>query len=101
MPREVDPKAARKAMRRLKRLSAAEPPEAFSGWEKEFLEEVEGRIEKYGSAFANLSKGRPEEALSTLQAQKLRELEAKAKGKPRKGLQTRKPLRARGKKSSA
>jgi hypothetical protein len=89
MPREVDPKRTRKALRRVRRLAAlqtdaqatgAAPPD-YSGWEKEFLTEVESRLDKFGSAFADLGKGRPDEALSVLQAQKLREIEQKAKGK--------------------
>jgi hypothetical protein len=84
MPREVDPKRTRKALRRVRRLAAlqtdAETPPDYSGWEKEFLTEVEQRLDKFGSAFADLGKGRPDEALSTLQAQKLREIEQKAKG---------------------
>lgn len=109
MAREVDPKRTRKALRLVRRLaeqaetkdaaseSSSETPVDYSGWEREFLSEVEGRLQKYGSAFANLSKGRPEEALSTLQTQKLREIAAKAAGKdkPRKGLSTKKPLRAK------
>ncbi|MGE0828434.1 MAG: hypothetical protein AB7O04_03670 [Hyphomonadaceae bacterium] len=67
----------------------------YSEWESEFLDEVGKRLEKYGSAFHNLSKGRSEDALSLLQAQKLKEIADKAKGKPRKTLQTRKPLRAK------
>ncbi|MBU6373751.1 MAG: hypothetical protein KJS97_13575 [Alphaproteobacteria bacterium] len=118
-PREVDPKRTRKALRMVRKLAArsaqaaataaasvddpataepASPDEAadYSEWERTFLTEVETRLETYGSAFANLAKGRPDEALSTLQAQKLREIAAKAAGKPaRAGLKTRKPLRAR------
>lgn len=123
-PREVDPKRTRKALRMVRKLaarSAAATPSAcasaspdaqdgdaqtgdapapddpaYSEWERTFLTEVETRLEKFGSAFANLAKGRPDEALSTLQAQKLREIAAKAAGKPaRTGLKTRKPLRAR------
>lgn len=94
MPRAVDPKRTKKALRVVRKLAALEPPaEDYSGWEKEFLAEVEGRLEKYGSAFANMAKGRPDEALSTLQAQKLREIAAKAAGKPRKGFGQRKPMR--------
>lgn len=103
MARDVDPKRTRKALRIVRRLAAREANDApadgdetaYSGWEREFLTEVEGRLTKYGSAFANLSKGRPDEALSTLQAQKLREIAAKAAGKPRRGLTTRKPLQAK------
>lgn len=88
MPREVDPKQTRKALRRVRRLAAlkegvkdgATAPD-FSGWEEEFLSEVAARLDTYGSAFADPGKGRLEEALSVLQAQKLREIERKAKGK--------------------
>ena len=125
-PREVDPKRTRKALRMVRKLAArsAEAPAsaprpgdrdpegtqdgdaaaaaAYSEWERTFLTEVETRLEKFGSAFANLAKGRPDEALSTLQAQKLREIAAKAAGKPaRAGLKTRKPLRARAPMRSA
>jgi hypothetical protein len=96
MPREVDPKRTRKAMRAVERLKRAREEgaavEDFSQWEDGFLDEVGVRLEKYGSAFHNLSKGRPEEALSVLQTQKLKEIEAKAKGKKRKGFTTRKPM---------
>jgi hypothetical protein len=86
MPREVDPKRTRKALRQVRKLKALEEGEAapdYSGWEKEFLAEVEQRLDKYGSAFNDGSKGRLDEALSTLQTQKLREIGAKAKGKDR------------------
>jgi hypothetical protein len=107
--REVDPKRTRKAQRLIRKLAAMGPaaeiidPETgeikpgegavdYSGWEKEFLTEVDKRLEKYGSAFHNLSKGRKDEALSTLQTVKLKEIAAKARGKKRKGLTTKKPL---------
>lgn len=107
--REVDRKKTRKAQRLIRKLVAktAVPetidPETgevkpaaegvdYSAWEKEFLGEVDKRLDKYGSAFNNLSKGRGEDALSTLQNVKLREIAAKARGKPRKGLTTKKPL---------
>ena len=109
MPREIDPKRTRKAQRLIRKLAqqgaAAETidPEtgelkpgegavAYSPWESEFLSEVDQRLEKYGSAFANLAKGGKEEALSTLQTVKLKEIAAKARGKKRKGLTTKKPL---------
>lgn len=95
MAREVDPKRTRKAMRAIERLKKAredgEAAEDFSQWEGEFLNEVGVRLEKYGSAFHNLAKGRAEEALSNLQTQKLKEIEAKAKGKPRKGFKSKAP----------
>ena len=107
--REVDRKKTRKAQRLIRKLVAKtaapgtfEPetgevkPSAegvdYSAWEKEFLGEVDKRLDKYGSAFNILSKGRGEDALSTLQNVKLREIAAKARGKQRKGLTTKKPL---------
>lgn len=109
MARDVDPKQTRKALRIVRKLAAksAQPetidPETgevkpgegsvdYSQWETEFLGEVDKRLEKYGSAFANLSKGRKEDALSALQTVKLKEIAAKARGKKRKGLTTKKPL---------
>ena len=109
MPREVDPKRTRKALRLVRKLAAkgavaetidpetgeVKPGEGavdYSQWESEFLTEVDQRLEKYGSAFADLSKGRKEDALSMLQTVKLKEIAAKARGKKRKGLTTKKPL---------
>lgn len=109
MAREVDRKKTRKALRIIRKLAAkgASPetidPETgevkpgegvvdYSQWENEFLTEVDQRLEKYGSAFHDLSKGRKEEALSNLQTVKLKEIAAKARGKKRKGLTTKKPL---------
>ena len=107
MVREVDPKRTRKAQRLIRKLKSAAPevidPETgetksaegavdYSRWEKDFLGEVDVRREKYGSAFANLAKGRKEDALSVLQTVKLKEIAAKARGKKRKGLTTKKPL---------
>jgi hypothetical protein len=109
MPREVDSKKTRKAQRLIRKLAArSTAPETvdpetgeikpgsgevdYSQWEKDFLGEVDTRLTKYGSAFANLSKGHKDEALSTLQTVKLKEIAAKARGKKRKGLTTKKPL---------
>jgi len=109
MAREVDPKRTRKALRIIRKLAAkGDAPEVidpetgelkpgagevdYSHWENEFLGEVGQRLEKYGSAFHDLSKGRKDEALSTLQTVKLKEIAAKARGKKRKGLTTKKPL---------
>lgn len=109
MARSVDPKQTRKAQRIVRKLAAksAAPetidPETgevkrgeggvdYSHWENEFLTEVDKRLEKYGSAFNDLGKGRRDDALSTLQTVKLKEIAAKARGKKRKGLTTRKPL---------
>jgi hypothetical protein len=94
MAREIDERKKRKALRKLRR--AAELAQAglgppLSDWEREFLDEVEARIETYGSAFADPSKGDLEAPLSALQDFKLREIDRKARGKPRHGLKTRKP----------
>lgn len=94
MSRLVDPKRTRKAQRAIRAL-AATPEEALSDWEKAFLGALDGRLETYGSAFADLSKGAPDEALSRLQAIKLKEIAAKARGKPRKPLQARKPMKTK------
>ena len=104
MPRDVDERKKRKALRKLRK--AAELAEAglgppLSDWEREFLEEVEERIEKYGSAFADPNKGNLEEPLSALQSRKLKEIDKKARGKG-KGLQrgggfkSKKPMPKRG-----
>ena len=54
---------------------------ALSTWEGEFLGSVETRVERYGRAFRDPEKGGPGAALSMLQAQKLKEIGAKAKGR--------------------
>lgn len=95
MPREVDERKKRAALRKLRRAAdlAAQglgPP--LTDWEAAFLEEVEARVEKYGSAFADPSKGGEGEALSGLQQAKLRQIDKKARGKEPKGLKARKPM---------
>jgi hypothetical protein len=109
VPRDVDPKQTRKALRIIRKLAAkgsapetvdpetgeVKPGEGavdYSEWESEFLTEVDKRLEKYGSAFNDLSKGRRDDALSNLQTVKLKEIAAKARGKKRKGMTTKKPL---------
>jgi hypothetical protein len=109
MPRDIDRKKTRKALRIIRKLAvkgkAGETidPETgeikpgagvvdYSHWENQFLTEVDQRLEKYGSAFNDLSKGRKDDALSDLQTVKLKEIAAKARGKKRKGLSTKKPL---------
>ena len=88
MPRDIDERKKRKALRKIRKAAMlAEqglgPP--LSDWEKQFLEEVEDRIETYGSAFHDSEKGAPDEALSALQHLKLREIDKKARGKARSG----------------
>lgn len=94
MPREIDERKKRKALRKLRKAAElAERGEGppLSDWEREFLEEVETRIETFGSAFNDPDKGSLEEPMSALQTQKLREIDKKARGKGQ-GLKTRKPL---------
>ncbi len=95
MARDVDERKKRKALRKLRRaseLAEAGLGPALTDWEREFLEEVGARIETYGSAFADPSKGDLEAPLSALQEFKLKEIDKKARGKGRKGMRSRKPL---------
>ena len=100
LPREMDEKAKRKALTRIRRAKAAveraiaksedsEAAEAarveLSEWEEDFLSSVEERLNEFGSAYANPELGREGEALSNLQIQKLKEIEKKAKGKSPSG----------------
>lgn len=96
MPRDIDERKKRKALRQLRK--AAELAEAglgppLSDWEKTFLEEVEERIETYGSAFGDASKGDLEDPLSALQKVKLKEIDKKARGKgmKRSGFKSKRP----------
>ncbi|MAP93885.1 MAG: hypothetical protein CMK07_02945 [Ponticaulis sp.] len=97
MPRDIDQKKTRKALRKLRK--AVERAEAegveLTDWEKEFAEGVDERLNKYGSAFADLTKGEADEALSMAQSEILRQLDKKSRGKTSGGFTTRKPLRAR------
>jgi len=84
MARDIDERKKRAALRKLRKAAElAEqglgPP--LSDWEQEFLEEVEARIEQYGSAFANPELGDLEEPMSALQKHKLKEIDKKARGK--------------------
>jgi len=109
MPRDLDPKRTRKALRMVRKLAAQgkaaetvdpetgeiKPGEGavnYSDWESQFLSEVDQRLEKYGSAFHNLSKGKKDDALSLLQTVKIKEIAAKARGRKRKGLVVKRPL---------
>ena len=92
MGRDVDERKKRAALRKLRK--AAELAEQGKGpplsdWERQFLEEVEERIEKYGSAFADPLKGDDGEALSALQQVKLKEIDKKARGKARNGFRSK------------
>jgi len=113
--REVDKRKTSKALRKLRRAAERASEEGGPGlttWEKEFVEGVSGRLEKYGSAFRDPSKGRLEEALSNRQTHIVRVIDKKVR-KPAKKAATpaddkgrqpnstfrRKPLSATGKAS--
>ena len=83
-------RAALNALKRARRL-ADKAGVKLSEWEGEFLGSVADRVKTYGRAFGDPEKGAPGEALSAMQAVKLKEIAAKAKGE-KKGLQ-RKPFR--------
>lgn len=85
-------RAALKALSRARR-AAEQAGVALSDWEGEFLGSVEERVNKYGRAFADPEKGVAGASLSRLQGVKLKEIAAKAKGKParRSGFRPRRP----------
>jgi hypothetical protein len=56
----------------------------LSDWEGEFLGSVEERLERYGRAFGDPEKGSLASSLSIRQTVKVKEIAAKASGKPRK-----------------
>ncbi|MEL6323133.1 MAG: hypothetical protein AAFQ84_02760 [Pseudomonadota bacterium] len=98
MPRDIDDRKKRKALRKLRK--AAERAEAEGGpglseWEKEFVEEVEARLETYGSAFADPDKGSLDEPLSARQSLKLKEIDKKARGKGKSGFRQKSGLAAK------
>lgn len=82
MKREVDQRKTRKALRKLRQAAESAEEEGAPGlttWEKEFVEGVTTRLEKYGSAFRDPGKGRLEEALSNRQQQVTRAITAKTR----------------------
>ena len=83
-------RAALNALKRARRL-AERAGVKLSDWEGEFLGSVEDRVKTFGRAFGDPEKGAPGEALSALQAVKLKEIAAKAKGETKQA--RRKPLR--------
>jgi hypothetical protein len=91
-PKKQAKRAALNALRRAKR-AAERAGVALSDWEGEFLGSVEQRVTAFGRAFADPEKGAPGQALSALQAVKLKEISAKAQGKtnakPSQGLNRR------------
>ena len=78
-------------MRKVRRAADREGVE-LSEWEGEFLGSVEERVQTLGRAFADPEKGAPGQAFSALQARKLKEITAKAKGEaPKRPPWRRKP----------
>lgn len=88
MPREVDEKKTRGALRKIARAKAkadaADEAARLTDWETEFVDSVETRLTTYGSAFNDPEKGSLSEPLSARQGAKLREIDKKARGKARK-----------------
>lgn len=85
-------RAALNALKRARR-TAEKAGVTLSEWEGEFLSEVTDRVKTYGRAFGDPEKGAPGEALSALQAVKLKEIAAKAKGET-KGWQRKRARRS-------
>jgi hypothetical protein len=75
-------RAALSALKRARRAADKAGVE-LSGWEGEFLGSVADRLKTYGRAFADPDKGAAGAALSARQGVKLKEIAAKASGKPR------------------
>jgi hypothetical protein len=97
-PRAQAKRAALNALRRAQRKAAREGV-TLSPWEDEFLGSVADRVKTYGRAFGDPEKGAPGQALSALQAVKLKEIAAKAGGekkmqKPRSGFSRARPKNA-------
>ena len=92
--KEQAKRAALNALKRVRR-QADRADVKLSDWEGEFLGSVEERVKTYGRAFGDPEKGAAGEALSALQAVKLKEIAAKAKGE-KKELQ-RRPFKRRAK----
>ncbi len=79
-PKDVAKRQALNALRKAQRMASRAGVE-LSDWEGEFLGSVEQRVKTYGRAFGDPEKGAPGQALSMMQAVKLKEIVSKAKGK--------------------
>lgn len=80
--REVDKRKTSKALRKLRRVAERATEEGGPGlttWEKDFVEGVTERLETYGSAFRDPTKGNLEEALSQRQAHVARVIDKKTR----------------------
>jgi hypothetical protein len=94
VPRDVDEKKTRKALRKLHKLVARAEAEGveLTDWEKEFVGGLAQRLNKYGSAFADPNQGSLDEAISFAQNEIMKQLDKKTRGKTSGGFTTRKPL---------
>ena len=85
--REVDKRKTTKALRKLRRVADRATEEGGPGlttWEKDFVEGVSTRLETYGSAFRDPSKGRLEDALSSRQTHIVRVIDKKSRASSKK-----------------
>ena len=85
--REVDKRKTTKALRKLRRVADRASEEGGPGlttWEKDFVEGVSTRLETYGSAFRDPSKGRLDEALSSRQTHIVRVIDKKSRASSKK-----------------
>ncbi|HSM95737.1 MAG TPA: hypothetical protein VLT91_06825 [Rhizomicrobium sp.] len=76
-------RVALKALRKARKIAETSGVK-LSDWEGEFLGSVEQRLKMYGRAFGDPEKGSPSSSLSIRQSVKVKEIVAKASGKPRK-----------------
>ena len=93
-PRAQAKRSALNALKRARR-KVARRGATLSPWEDEFLGSVEDRIRTYGRAFADPEKGAPGQALSAMQAVKLKEIAVKADGEKPKAMKARSRLASR------
>ena len=101
MPRDIDEKKTRKALRKLRKARDRAESEGGPGlteWEQEFVEGVEERLNTYGSAFSDPEKGALDEALSARQSQIVKQIDKKARGKgmKRSSFKSKTPQRSSG-----
>ena len=87
-------RAALNALKRARR-TADKAGVTLSEWEGGFLTDVADRVKTYGRAFGDPEKGAPGQALSVMQAVKLKEIVAKAKGEKKELV--RRPFKRRAK----
>ena len=82
-PKAQARRAALNALRKARRMADKAGVE-LSDWEGEFLGSVEQRVKTYGRAFGDPEKGAPGQALSMMQAVKVKEIGGKGKGQDKR-----------------